>query len=173
MGLDLSSLASEKLSRSEAIDLMIEEARAASKQRTDELEGERKALSRLTREEAVEMLMVGSESALDGRGDRAEFLNRYDGNTHVHIELTFAADDPRVPLGIAAKVRRAGEIELLIKQEREIARALADRTRVRSALLRGILAESFEGRALLDQLGDAAERFREVIRGKVRALGGR
>lgn len=176
LGLDLSGLASEKLSRSEAIDLMVEEARAGCAARLQALAEESKALATLSCDE-IRAIVALPATAIESRFNRLPELQvsrRSDGTHTVELNVCFVLPSDGggggLPPELAARVARAVEVQAQVESERGVERALSDRTRVRGVLLRGLLSETPEGRALLSQLGSAAERFRDVVRGRGRAL---
>lgn len=176
MGVDVSGLASERLTRVEAIDIMVDDARQACEARLTALENERITLTRISTDDlramfnsdaAVVMDRYGHGLSLDVREARSKTMS-----CSVSVDLQFPADGTGLPPEYVTRIARVREVMAEIKEEGLLRNSLNDRTRVRTVLLRGMLAQTEEGRELLAQLSESASRFRGIARGKGQLSGG-
>lgn len=165
MRLDLTGLAAEKITRSEAINLMLHEAKQASAERSRALESERVLLSNLSPEDARRMVSLACVT-IEGGYHHAEVRKKPSGTFGAAVNISLPRDLSDLPPDLCARFNRLERVEADLNAERLVSRSLEDRSHVQTVLLRGMLGETEEGKALLKQLGEAAEKFRETVRGR-------
>jgi hypothetical protein len=136
-----------KLTRSEAIELMLQEAAEQVEARQKQIEKEMSDLEDLAPEELRELLDVGAIT-----GGRIHHVHWRVESGHTQTSASIEVDYTKAPSSLLAKRDRKIELEQERGRLYDVARALQDKGKAKLQIMKQVLEGSEQGRAFLRQI---------------------